>query len=460
MKLRLRLSLVVTAVTASALLASFASVAFMVRRDELRDLDHALLILAHRSARITRGDDPALPDGATEVPEDMAPTTRYVAVYDHAGTPVAATRSFVGEAPSLAALGAAWPVPAEGTAVNLSVAGVALRGVLVPTADKKHALLYAASRRTVDDDTRFIGRLLTGIFLAATGLTSLVALWLGGRLAGDVDAIARVARAVAEGRLDARVGGGGWQSTETRTLASDLDHMIDRLGELVAAQRRFVSHAAHELRSPLTTLRGELQLALRRPREAAEYRQTIEDALREVEALTLLAQDLLTLARVEAEGAARQSTPIEEAVQDALRMARGLAAARGVVLRPELADASPLPRVMGSRSEIARALRNLVDNAVTHSPEGGTVTITLGRDGDHVRIAVTDEGAGISPADAPHVFAPFYRGSKDQSGDDAGAGLGLSIARGIARRCGGDVTLDDGHVDGARLVLVLVTVEG
>lgn len=460
MKLRLLLTLMVTGVTAVALLASFAMLSFLVGRDELRDLDHSLLLLAHRSAQIAASTDPQSPlvdDGAAEVPEAMTPTTRYMAVYGADDATLAATRSFGAETPSFSSLGVLRPVPWEGATVNLVVAGVALRGVLVPMGGDGRLLLYAASRRTVDEDTLFLNRALTAIFVAATGLTALVALWLGGRLASDVDAIARVARAVAEGELTARVGKGARRSTETRSLAMDLDDMIARLGELVAAQRTFISHAAHELRSPLTTLRGELQLALRRPREAGEYRQTIEDALDEVDALTLLAEDLLTLARVEASSPTEETTNIGAAVDDALRMARGPAAARTVKLLDVGDDTTRLTRVPGSQREIARVLRNLIDNAVSHSPSAGTVTIAITRSDARVSVSVCDEGAGVSAADAPHIFAPFFRGSKDQGGEEIGAGLGLSIARGIARRHGGDVMLDQRHVGGARLVLELPT---
>jgi two-component system heavy metal sensor histidine kinase CusS len=337
------------------------------------------------------------------------------------------------------------------------VAGAALRGVVVPVGNDGRLLLYATSRRTVDEDTRFLNHVLTAIFVAATGLTSLVALWLGGRLASDVDAIAKVARTVARGDLAARVGKAARRTTETKSLAADLDYMIERLRELVAAQRTFISHAAHELRSPLTTLRGELQLALRRPRDAAGYRQTIADALGEVEALTVLAEDLLTLARVEAGPPAAESTTIGVAVENALKMARGPAEARGVKLRKILegSDELDLARVPGSEREIARVLRNLIDNAVAHSPPGGTVTVAVARPEGRVSVAVSDEGAGVSAADAAHIFAPFFRGSNDQGRDEIGAGLGLAIARGIARRHGGDVMLDEQHLGGARLVLEL-----
>jgi two-component system heavy metal sensor histidine kinase CusS len=458
LKLRDRLSLTVTAVTAAALVASFAAVFLFVRRDETRDLDFALAVQARAIAQLALAKDPSHPtvvDGTAEVPESLGPTARYVAVYDVLdGTVESSTRSFGGETPSLGALSVAPPLPWEGQPMNLVVHRAPLRGVIVPMGDRRHALLYAASRRTVDEDTSFLYRLLTAIFLVATVATAAVARVLGNRLAGDVDAIANVARSVAQGKLDARVGGAVQGSAETRTLAVDLDRMIERLAALVAAQRTFISHAAHELRSPIATIRGELQLALRRPREAVEYRESIEGVLADVEALARLAEDLLTLARVEAGASPEQRGTIGEAVAEALRMARGPAEARGVTLHDsEVTPGASATGIAGPRGEIARVLRNLIDNAVAHSPERGKVEVAIDRSGPTVQVVVTDGGPGVPAGDAPHIFAPFFRGSKDRGGDELGAGLGLAIARSIAQRHGGEVRLDGSYASGARFVL-------
>jgi two-component system heavy metal sensor histidine kinase CusS len=459
MKLTDRLSFAVTTVSAATLLCSFLTVYVLVRRDETRDLDLALVGQAHALAQIAGAKGPERPavlDGVAEVPESLRPIQRYIAVYDEQGALLSATQNFAGEAPPFHELETAAQVPWEGVPIDLTVHGQNLRGVTVPVGSRGHALLYAASRRTVDDDTRFLLRTLAGLFFVATTATALVARWLGGRLARDVEAIAGVARAVSKGDLRARVGAGVRGSAETRALAADLDHMIEHLGALVASQRTFISHAAHELRSPLSTLRGELQLALRRPREAAEYQRTIEEVLDDVEQLARLTEDLLTLARVQARTAEAATALVGEAVAEAMRMARGPAEARGVTFEVAAdSAASASLRVEGERGDIARALRNLLDNAVTHSPEGAPVTVAIARAGERVEIAVTDRGPGVSPADEPHLFEAFYRGSKDQGGDRLGAGLGLAIARGIAQNAGGELFLDRARVGGARFVLAL-----
>ncbi|HVK67825.1 MAG TPA: HAMP domain-containing sensor histidine kinase [Polyangium sp.] len=460
MKLKNRLSLAVTVVSAATLLTSFLTVYVLVRRDETRDLDLALAAQAHALAQMADAKNPGRPavlDGVAEVPENLRPTQRYIAVYDESGVLLSATKNFGSAAPSFESLGASTPVPTEGVPVDLGVAGVALRGVTVPVGNEGAALVYATSRRTVDEDASFLHRTLGVLFLSATLATALFSRWLGGRLAIDVHAIARVAREVERGNLEARVGGGAHGSAETRALAADLDHMIEHLGALVAAQRLFVSHAAHELRSPLSTLRGELQLALRRPRDAAGYQRTIEEALVDVEALSRLSEDLLTLARVQAPRSLGSDVmAVGDIVADALRLARGPAEARRVSLEqaPENTSAAPL-LIRGDRGEIIRALRNLVDNAVAHGPAESPVLTTITRRDAFVEIAVIDRGPGVAKEDEPHIFEPFYRGTRDRGDDRPGAGLGLAIARGISRSLGGDVWLDVAHPAGARFVLSL-----
>ena len=296
-------------------------------------------------------------------------------------------------------------------------------------------LLYAASRSEVDSDVAFLARVFLILLGAAALVTALVARWLGRRLSSDVQEIARVARDVAGGNLHARAGDGIVGSAETAALASDLDHMIEQLGQLVAAQRTFVSHAAHELRSPLSTLRGELQLALRRPRSVAEHEQTIAQALGDVDALVLLAEDLLTLARAESTVEADPDALVSDIVDDALRAAKGGADLRGVRLTEKDDGVNTADvRVRGTRRDLSRALRNLLDNAVLHSAPNQAVEVVLSKTETHVAFAVEDDGPGVPEHDRPYVFDPFFRGPRDRGDIDAGAGLGLAIAAQIVRR--------------------------
>jgi signal transduction histidine kinase len=290
--------------------------------------------------------------------------------------------------------------------------------------------------------------------MAAAVLTTIgVASWVGRRVAGGVKRVADVARVVATGNLEVRVDGENLGSSEIRSLASDLNHMISKLDELVSAHKVFASYAAHELRSPLAAMRGELQLALRRRRTSEEYERALVSALEEVEGLIALAEDLLTLARVQGSAATTETARVFEVVQEAVHVVAGIAQMRSVEI-----DVSPVDEslaVVGRTLDLTRALRNVLENAVAHSPNGSRVQIDVSHGQQRVIIALSDEGPGIAPEDLAHVFQPFFRGPGNKSQNIGGAGLGLAIARGIIEAQGGTVRVDPNYSAGARFVIEL-----
>jgi two-component system heavy metal sensor histidine kinase CusS len=449
--------LAVVAVTATMLALASGITLVLVRRDEMQDLDRALLAQAHLAAQFVDFRDPHHPvpeQGTAEVPEHYQPAIQYVAVYAPTGEMLSASDSFGAARPSLPDLGLRARPPQNPTAVNLAIRGKHLRGALIPMHDG-FSLLYAASRAEVDADVVFLARVLFVLLILAIASTTLIAQWIGRRLASDVQEIARVARDVSAGNLAARVGASVQGSFEARALAGDLDHMIAKLEALVLAQRRFISHAAHELMSPLTTLRGELQLALRRPRSVAEHEKTLALALNDVESLVTLAEDLLTLARAETTIAGPNTARVSEILATAMRSAEGAARLRGVEFACDAAPRLGELRVCGVGRELSRALRNLVDNAASHSQAGDSVGISVDATDGRVEIAVQDSGPGVPEAFGAEIFEPFFRGARERGESDQGVGLGLSIAREIARRFGGDVVLDATYKDGARFVLRL-----
>jgi two-component system heavy metal sensor histidine kinase CusS len=454
MRLRTRLTLTFTLVTGAALIVSFLAAYGLVERDELRELDHALRVQAEHVATVAverNPQDPRVADGPGELLDPPSLTTRYAASYERAGRLIGATRTFGGRPPRLDELNVKLDV-ADGEAVAFTHAGARLRGVVLPLGPGR-VLLYAVSRHAVDADLRYILHIFAAIFAGATSLTWVVAGSLTRRLVRDIDAICGVAESVATGKLDARVGGRARGSVETRQLSERLDQMIARLAELVATQRDFISNAAHELRSPLTSLRGELELALRRDRSAAEYKETIERALGDAGTLITLAEDLLAIARSERRSHRPSSEvmKVSELVEDARRMARGNAEARSVEV---VADVDDEAIVSCARKDVARALRNLLDNAIAHSPSGERVAVRATAGDGRVDVAIEDAGPGVRAEDLPLLFAPFWRGEGERA-TPGGAGLGLALAREIARAEGGDVTFDASFQPGARFVLTL-----
>jgi two-component system heavy metal sensor histidine kinase CusS len=442
----------VSLVTIVTLGGSFTAVALVVGGAQERQLDEALYAEARREARdIARRGEFVLSDRPGPAANDVGPLPKYAAIYGPDGTVHTATETFHGRPPPRAEL--AHPL---GACFDLRHEGESLRGVVtdVPGISGTR-LLLATSRADLDSDEALLARAMRLVFLVTVVWSVAVATWVVRRFTRDHQRIAAVARRVAAGDLDARIDTHA-SDPEVAQLARDLDDMIARLGALVSSQRQFIAHAAHELRSPLTTLYGELSHALRRPRDAQEYRRFIEDALDSTRQLKQLAEDLLALARVGSEDADARA-PV--ALIDCARDASGWTARAADERRVTVSITGDAANVLGRRRDLARMLRNLFDNALAHSPEGSTLDVRITQDAAHVSIAVTDQGAGVSAEDRARIFDPFYRGARERAEDDGGSGLGLAIAREIARAHGGDVTLDAAVTGGARFVVTLPRAE-
>ncbi|SEJ28153.1 Signal transduction histidine kinase [Deinococcus reticulitermitis] len=254
-------------------------------------------------------------------------------------------------------------------------------------------------------------------------------------IAAPVSEMAQTARAVRGGDLRARVPERG-RGDELGALGRDLNAMLERLEALVSAQRRFTADAAHDLRTPIAVLRGEVDLALRRPRSAEEYRDTLSRMRGDLAGLSTLAEDLLTLARLEgsAVGAPGEAAPVpaSEVLERPLSTAHALARQRGRRLDTDLA---PGVWVRGDPALLGRALLNLLTNALTH---GGDARLRVRRSegGNEVVFEVEDSGPGVPPElRGEALFTRFARGERSE-----GSGLGVAIAREVARVHGGHLS--------------------
>jgi len=228
---------------------------------------------------------------------------------------------------------------------------------------------------------------------------------------------------------------------EASRLAGVLNRLLERLEGAFEAQRRFSSDVAHEIRSPLTALRGQIEVALRKPRPPEEYRRVLEESLEEVLRLSRLAEDLMSLARADAGVLEARREPVE--LRDLARQALGRFRLRAEEkdLRVTL-DAPAEVRVTGDPDLLARLLSNLVDNALIHSPRMEEVRVGLTATGNRVALTVSDRGPGIPSEHLGRIFDRFYRVDPARSREQGGIGLGLAIAREIAQLHGGRLEVE------------------
>jgi heavy metal sensor kinase len=282
------------------------------------------------------------------------------------------------------------------------------------------------------------------ILLILTPSVFLVALVGGGSLVGrslrPVDELTRAAMEMEHRHLDRRVVPPR-PDDEIGRLAGAFNEMLSRLDRSFRQIQQFSADASHELRTPLTTIRGEAEVALMGERAPEEYRRTLQSIIEEAERMSAVVENLLTLARADADQVTLRREPValHETVMTVFEGLEGIARRKGVSL--DLEEIEELS-CEGDALWLQQVVTNLVANAVKFTPSGGRVWIRLTQEKNWACLSVRDTGVGIPPEHLPHIFDRFYRVDAGRSRDSGGTGLGLSIVRRLVELMGGSVTVD------------------
>jgi heavy metal sensor kinase len=292
-------------------------------------------------------------------------------------------------------------------------------------------------------------------------LLTLMVLTLGGlggyalahRSLGPLARMAEHARRITAEQLDDRLSLED-SGTELNQLRDAFNDTLARLERSFAQLRRFTADASHELRTPLTALRSVGEVGLRGSRSVEDYREVIGTMLEEVDRLSRMSDELLMIARAETGRAPARFEPVDLSVLAAEVSERlsVLAEERGQTLETR-ADGPVI--VQGDRLALRQALLNLVDNAIKYSPEETRVLVRVRHGPDRAWVEVKDEGPGIPPEDQERIFERFYRIESSRSREMGGAGLGLSLVKGIAEAHAGCVELETERGRGSLFRLVL-----
>jgi two-component system, OmpR family, heavy metal sensor histidine kinase CusS len=241
---------------------------------------------------------------------------------------------------------------------------------------------------------------------------------------------------------------------ELSRLTSRFNAMMTRLGVSYSGVRYYADNVAHELRTPLNKLRMSLELALMRERSEGEYQETITQAAQDCGELSHLVERLLFLARASNKQASlsRQDVDLRAELEGVREYFEASAAESRVALT---LDAAAGLSVSADRTLLQRAITNLVANALSHTPAGGSIALSARQVGEMAVIEVQDTGEGISAHDLPHVFERFYRGDAARTNTDGRVGLGLAIVKGIIELHGGWITLTSAPGQGAKATIGL-----
>ena len=242
-----------------------------------------------------------------------------------------------------------------------------------------------------------------------------------------------------------------WRRNKVRR-AVESEAYLAQLDTAFQGQRRFLADAGHEIRTPMTVLRGDLEVALLKDRQPDHYKRVLQRAVSDLKVVSQLAQDLITLAQTDGGYLEmHRSDVVLDEIFDRLRESYGQAAEQaGVLLQvetePKLTlDADPIL--------VERAVGNLLDNAIEYGGEGGIVTLSARTNGDGmIEVRVSDRGPGVAPSEQGRLFERFYRGEAGRA-KGGGSGLGLAIVEAVARCHGGSVELQNGPDPGASFVM-------
>jgi heavy metal sensor kinase len=296
--------------------------------------------------------------------------------------------------------------------------------------------------------------------LIMAGVLPLALLLAGGggwvlarRALAPVDRMTEAARRISAEHLAKRLEETG-VGDELDRLAATLNAMLGRLDDAFRQIRQFSADASHELQTPVTILKGELEVALRVPRSPEVYQRHLRSALEEVDRIAMLVDGLLLLARADAGVLRMDRTPVDLAqlVEEVYEQTRVLADVQHVTLDLGLVESVTIP---GDYQRLRQLLLNLVDNGLKYTPSGGRVSLSLQRCGAGAVLHVSDTGIGLSPEEQARIFQRFYRSAAARVQGQRGTGLGLCIAQSIAEAHGGCIQLESTPGRGSTFTLCL-----
>lgn len=316
----------------------------------------------------------------------------------------------------------------------------AMRGAVLRIAVGKDMAEVDATVRALVRQLAIVGPVVLVLSLAG-------GLFLAGRALRPIGRMGAAAAEISASDLSRRIEVNG--NDELARLARTLNATFDRLQEAFERQTRFTADASHELRTPLSIVAGNVELALKRPRTAEEYRESLVEIQEATSRMQSIVEGLLTLARADARSVPFAKAPVSLGAlcEEVVRLHRPVAEQREVSLAVE---ASAEVVVTGDGERLRDLVSNLVTNAIRYNHSGGRVVVRVAREDGRALLSVEDTGIGIPAEDLPHVFERFYRVDKARSREAGGSGLGLAIAKWIVDAHSGLISVESVPGKGTR----------
>jgi two-component system heavy metal sensor histidine kinase CusS len=308
--------------------------------------------------------------------------------------------------------------------------------------------IQVAQDRSADEQfMKEFAALLAGVLAFGLVASAMIAFTVTKRGLRPLGEMTRTLKRVGPTQLHERVSAVGWPR-ELQPLAVAFDDMLDRLEDSFVRLSQFSADLAHELRTPIGNIRGEAEVALSRSRTPEEYREVIESTIAECQHLTHIVNNMLFLARTEAAKAHLQRTSFDAraAVEKIAAFHEPIAEEQKLTITCN-GDA----HFLADEMLFGRAVNNLLENALHHTPAGGTIQISVATRGPHSEVSVRDTGSGIAAEHLPRVFDRFYRADSSRSSE--GVGLGLALVKSIMDLHGGSAQIESEPGQGTIVIL-------
>jgi signal transduction histidine kinase len=330
-----------------------------------------------------------------------------------------------------------------------------IRSLYSPTPPGSHpgfaVLQVSASLSPMARTDRAVFLLIFGIVIMATAGTALGAGWLAKSAVAPVTLITERAKAIHAGTLKRRISAHA-DTVEFHGLVGVLNSMLDRLDRALTAQRRIIADVGHELRTPITAMQGELEIALRGKRTPEEYRTVLQSCLEEAQHLSDIDESLLLLARLEA--GEHQADPIPVQVCDLVEQCIALARASAPSHTFEFSPCCDTPTVLADSKLVRLVVDQLLDNSVKHTPPGTRVRAIVECLTTEFVLTIEDDGPGIPETALPHLFDRFWQADPSRT-RGSGPGLGLTIAAAVAEAHAGSVAAGTSEMGGLKVTMHL-----
>jgi signal transduction histidine kinase len=294
-------------------------------------------------------------------------------------------------------------------------------------------------------------QLLLLILAPVVFLSAVVGWFMAHQALSDVDAVARTAEEISQGHSNKRVKVSR-HFVEIDRLANSFNTMVDQLHALITQMREMTDNIAHDLRSPLTRIRGFAEMTLIGKSSPADFQEMAVNTVEECDNLIHMINTMLDIAEAESGIGSSTAEPVrlQPLIEDACSLFNSLALEKRIHLSKEVPDAA---MVLSDKNKLQRMITNLLENAIKYTPQKGRVAISVQTAGPQTHIKVSDTGIGIAPEEQTKIFQRFYR--CDTSRTEAGMGLGLSLVKVFAEALGGSLSVKSAPGQGSTFILCM-----